>query len=444
VETRLLEDGLALLFLSALFLAGILYEIKAAKHRFFVLPPAYFSLYMLLSLFLPGIHYYYFDAKAGAQFMVSDYYVNLGAWYTLVAVQVLWIAFYALPAVSYRSFSKFEINSVPIWLIHLFVIISVASFFIGLSTGTFGYVANPENVGMLGFVRLGINFGLLAIILLTIYHTHLTWSRRYLYAVIAINMAIGLAFGSKSTVVSPIIIYILSLYMSGRQIGKASLVSTVVAIALAYTLVEPFRIYYDLFASGRQLSISELIEAFVSAREYIKGDEANYIVAFLDRMNYLTVLGRTIEYADLNNYYRSEEWGHLLLSPLYGVVPRFIWESKPLADFGLWTSVNIFDLPATTHTGITPQGYSYLVMRLPGVILLFTLYGLIQKTTFNMFFLNGRLIPVYLYFYYIVIFPSYPTWTAISSFVQTLVLTIFLLALFKPYQKSAISPKYAP
>ena len=104
-------------------------------------------------------------------------------------------------------------------------------------------------------------------------------------------------------------------------------------------------------------------------------------------------------YDPITGYFRDEEWLHLLKSPLYGLIPRFIWETKPLADFGIWVSVNIFDLPATTHTGILPMAYSYLVYRLPGIIIFFTLYALIQRAAFNLFFISRGFLPIYIYFY---------------------------------------------
>lgn len=426
-----LSPSVAVWVLTGLFLLWIAIEYRSTDHLFFALPPAYFSVYMFINIFLGSIFYYSFDSRAVTQFQVMDRYIVLGVWYTLCSVQILWIAFHAVPSVSYNFFRRFEIKNLPVMIVHLLVVVFFLSFFVGITTGTFGYVADSQRVEFLAFVRLGLSGGLVAISLLTIYYYQGIRYRMYLYAVVASNMFVGLLFGSKSSVVMPLVVLLLTHYCCRRGVSWFAFLGIIAALGVSFQAIEPFREYFDAAGRSGDIGIGSLIQMFASAQDYAGVGVRAHVENFIDRMNYVTPLGMTIEYADVSGYYHSEEWRNLALSPLYGLVPRFIWESKPLADFGLWASVNIFNLPATTHTGITPQGYSYLVLRLPGVLLFFALYGVIQKIAFNMFYFREGLLPVYIFFYFNVIYPSYPVWTAVSSFVQNTAVAIIFLAIVR-------------
>lgn len=411
-----------------IFIGFVWLEFKASKSTFFALPPAYFSLFMFLKIFLSALIFYLFDRKNITQFLVEDKYIVWAVWYTLLAIQVLWITFYSFPSKPIKTFNKLGFISMPIWTVHVSVIIYIIALLVGVQTGHFGYISRAENINYESYIRYGLSFGLLSIIIGTIYHFNSPGARKYLYLLIAINMCTGILSGSKTNVVNPLLIFAFTNYICGRKMGIGVIILFVFGIVLGFSLIEPFRIYYELINRIDVVTIPKLITLFITATEYqYRGEGANYISAFIERFNYITVLGRSIEFADTSGYYVEGEWEHLLKSPLYGVVPRFLWESKPLANFGLWASVNIFDLNATTHTGITPQGYSYLVLRTPGVILFFIMYGIIQRIGYNMFYLNKKLLPVFIYFYFYVLYPSYPTWTAISTYIQASIVIITLL-----------------
>jgi hypothetical protein len=422
------------------FLSLTWLEYKFSRHPFFSLPPTYYSLTMAFYIFLSGIFYFSFDQSETTQFYVTDEFIFLAGWYTLASIQILWIGFYLFSDRRYHLLNKLGFKAVPMWLINFFVCVFLLSFVVGVNTGNFGYVADQDNLGATNFIRFGLQFGLIAIALLAIFHYESKNNRRYLYAIVVINMLVGVLFGSKSAVVTPLLILILTNYLCGRKLKLSLVFGVLGAIIMAYLLIEPFRIYYEM-GGGSSLTVSELVNTFYAARSLSEGSETNYVESFFTRISYVTAVGKTIEFAEINGYYRNGEWRDVLLSPLYGAIPRFIWESKPLADFGLWASANIFELPPTTHTGILPAGYSYLVFRLPGILIFFLLYGIIQRFGFNLFFLSRGLMPVYIYFYLFALYPSYPVWTSISTFTQSIILTfsiLFLAALFR--KKNYIVP----
>ncbi|MDC0225494.1 hypothetical protein OAK61_01705 [Gammaproteobacteria bacterium] len=418
--------------LTVCFFISIAFEYTQSKYLFFSLPPTYFSFYMLLNIFVSGLVYYFFSRQDITEFYVNDTYVLMGAWYTLASIQSLWVGFYILKDRPYKSFSSLSIPTFPLWVIHILVAIFAISFVIGVNNDMFGYVADSEKNDWLGPVRQGISLGLMAVLALTIYHYDTKRGRLYLYTIIFANMFVGLMFGSKSTVMAPIIIFILANYLMGRRVGVGSIAVFFGGVVFAYSIVEPFRIYFDAIgAAGTEFTVGTLVSFFFAAKGATEGLETQYLADFVVRMNYATMLGNVIEFGEQTQTYLTEQWEHLALSPLYGLIPRFIWEGKPLADFGLWASVEIFNLPVDTktHIGITPQGFAYLVFRLPGIVMFFLIYGIIDRISFNSFYRVKNLLPIYIYFYFFILYPSYPTWTAISSYIQALIVFIPVLLL---------------
>ena len=179
------------------FLICLWFEYRHSKYLFFSLPPTYFCLFMFFNIFLSGLVYYFFNRVTVTQFYVQDEFVVMGAWYTLFAIQTLWISFYILPNRPYRILSKLYIPRIPLWVVHLLMVIFFASFIIGVNNDMFGYAADTEKNDWLGTLRYGISLGLVAIIALTIYHYDSRRMRLFLYFVIAAIMFVGVLFGSN-------------------------------------------------------------------------------------------------------------------------------------------------------------------------------------------------------------------------------------------------------
>lgn len=408
--------------LTVLYLVGGAFEARVARHRFLLLPAAFFMTYSLINNMVAGIWYFATNQQAMAQFSVADASIVRGTWYTLVAVQVLWIGFHALPDRPLTFLGRPEIRNVPQGLVLTLVGISLASFVIAIRLNMYGYVADQMGVEYMTFLRFGVNLGIFAIMLLAIYGDKV-WHRQLLHVLLVVYFVVGLLFGSKSTAVIPFVLLIVSLYAVNRKIAKGYLLAAVLGLVAAYAVVEPFRIYYDTTKAQMDAprSVEDLAGLYLAAQEVSDQGIADYGEAFLQRMSYVVPLAKAMEFADFYSYYEVEEWGRLALSPLYGIIPRFLWGSKPLANFGAWASVEIFGLAETTSTGITPQGYAYLVARLPGVLLFFLLYGAIQRLLFNLLCLNRSFLPLFLLVYFDIGYPVSP-WTFVAGTLQSLIL----------------------
>lgn len=417
------------ILLTVLFLIGVGFEKRVARHPFLVLPPAVFSLYCFVNNMLSGALYFAFDQQGVSQFHVRDESVVRGTWYTLVAVQVLWTSFYLLPDQKVRLFGRTEVRDIPGFVIATLTGVAVLAFVIGVSIGAYGYTADQEKAELLSYIRFGVSLGLLAIVLTVVYRYDTQGSRVLLYWLVAANFLMGLAYGSKSMALLPVLLVIVSLYFTGRKINKTHWMAAAAALVAAYMIVEPFRIYYESVRGKVDLlDVKKLAAAYSEALKQEEGRETNYTMAFIERNSYVVPLAKTLEFADMTNYYREEEWGDLALSPLYAVVPRFVWESKPLADFGSWASVHIFGIMETTHTGITPQGYAYLVLRFEGIMLFFLLYGIIQRFVFNLLYLNSSFIAFYILLYLEIGYPAVVPWTYVAGTLKSLVFILPIMA----------------
>jgi hypothetical protein len=431
--------------LTVLYLVVGLFEARVARYRFLITPPGFFTAYSFLTIMAAGIWYFATDQKLNAQFSVSDASILRGTWYTLVATQVLWLSYYLIPDRPVLGLRPNSSIRIPLRLILVLVVISLFSFFIAVRLNLYGYTADPAKVEYLSYLRFGVELGWLAIILLVLFEFDHPRRRLLLHLLLVGYFLIGLLYGSKSTAVMPLVLTIVTLYISSRRVGWRYLLATALGIVVAFSIIEPFRI---LYGSGRNVgpvtSVAQLIELYLVAQDASKDMETNYGLAFLERMNYTVPLAKALEFADQTGYMHSEEWGLLAQSPLYGVIPRVIWPNKPQANFGVWASVNIFELgeEATTSTGITPQGYAYLVARLPGVIVFFFLFGIIQKLVFNLLALNRAFLPFYLLILFNVGYPVSP-WTFVAGTLQSLILLSPFLFLFAHWSRPSAKPVFS-
>jgi hypothetical protein len=417
--------------LTILLLVTAAFEMFVARHRFMVHPPALFTAFSLVNNMVAGIWHFVGNLSLTSQFPTADQSIVRGSWYTLVAVHVLWIAFYMLPDGFLRVKSTDGPQCVPNRLLYALVGISLASFAIAVRSNAYGYTADTANVTYLSYLRFGVNLGLLAIILIVAYEWAVPSRRALLHVLVGTYFIIGLLYGSKSTAVMPLALVIVTLYVSGRRVQMRYLAGGVLGIAVAYAVIEPFRIYYAFEGQQQDVrGVADLARMYAAAQTAVGQTEINYGNSVIERQSYVTPLAKAIEFADDNTYYHTEEWKNLALSPLFGTIPRVIWSGKPLANFGSWASVTIFGIAETTSTGITPQGYAYLVARLPGILLFFLLFGLVQRLVFNFLYLNRAFLPLYILMYFDTGYPVSP-WTFVAGTLQSLILispVILLLA----------------
>ncbi|MFM7022535.1 MAG: hypothetical protein ACKOXB_06115 [Flavobacteriales bacterium] len=429
------------------YLIGMIFEFKVATHRYWLLPPTIFAVYTIINNMISAWAFTRYNVGEWLYFSGDSMLVMRSAWYSMVASHVLWIGFYLIPDFKVTFFKKGQkIVGVSNALTYGFVAISLMAFFIGIRLGVYGYVREKDAHDYSTYLKFAVNLGLLAIVFLTVYNYEDPVKKRLIYILLVVYFFVGLGFGSKTTAVAPMILVCIALYMTKRKIKKQFVLVIALGIFVSYLVIEPFRKYYTLV--GDQYNVKDITEyvqlyrdAF-SIAEDVKGEdvESQFLLDFLQRQSYVAPMSMTIYFADTKNYYVEDEWKHIALSPLYAIVPRFMWSSKPLANFGHWASYHIYESSEENSIGITPQGYAYLSARMTGILLFFLLFGLMQKLMFNILYLNPSYIPFYILFLLEIAYPGEVPWTFLAGSIKSVVMVLPIIA-FLVFTKFGILAK---
>lgn len=413
---------IALLFLESR------YQSKAFV-PFLLLPPTIYSLYLFLKIGIGGLltffeignwRYYQFNPET---FITSDF------------ISVLSVIFIFI---GYNAFSFRLINTKTLKLpskrrVYILSVVPILSVIYGLSTGSYGYLgdASSENL-FIQIIKTGSELGSFIIIYLVYYFYDRPIEKKIVYIFLIFFFILGLAYGHKSTAVIVVLSFMIVLYFKERKVDKSVALILIGAIFLAYAIIQPLRIYAEASASlkGTSLTISDLYNVFdeaINTNTSYASDDASFIfTAFMVRSNYMEPLCMAIENkkSSFTETHVKGGWWHIPLSPIYAVVPRFIWKNKPIADIGRHFSYEIYGSTFENSIGFTPQGYFYLLNGFFGVVFGFLLIGSFMRVI--TWFLLERLREPSIYLYLLVEFsnPSDLIWSYFTGIMQSI---IFLL-----------------
>jgi hypothetical protein len=73
----------------------------------------------------------------------------------------------------------------------------------------------------------------------------------------------------------------------------------------------------------------------------------------------------------------------ILLSPVYSVIPRFLWGDKPINNVGVWYTQVVMGQPTTSSTAMYPVTYLNFAGGIVAVIIGFLVVGVIQCALFR-------------------------------------------------------------
>ena len=275
--------------------------------------------------------------------------------------------------------------------------VSTTTLLVSINMGVMGYSSNyndlieAANYSMY-FAILG-SLGKLALVLVAINFYSLQSPgkmRLWLIAILAIQVMFGFISGMKSAVCVPFVILMVCQYM---QTGKFSLKITLILLAsivVSYAVIEPFRYarYNDPDFNGSSIVsiVNTLISPDISTKR-IESEEykPNTLIAFFARSNVTKSGAPALVFADDNPVLppgSPEFLKELIMTPLYAVVPRFIWQSKPLANLGLWYSQVVNGSDTLSSFGMGCFTYLYFVGGFTAVLIAFYIIGIVQRTIF--------------------------------------------------------------
>jgi len=417
---------------------------------FLLLPPTIYSLFVFLKIGLGGLltlfeignwQYYQFNPET---FITSDFisvlsviFIFIG--YNAFSFRLINTKTRTVKLPKKRRTAKFPSKRRA----YILSMVPILSVIYGLSTGTYGFLGDASSEGsFIQIIKTGSELGSFIIIYLVYYFYDRPIEKKIVYMFLAFFFILGLAYGHKSTAVIVVLNFLIVLYFKERKIDKSVSLILIGAIFLAYAIIQPLRIYAESSASlkGTSLSISDLYNIFneaLNTNSSYSTDDASFIfTSFMVRSNYMEPLSMAIENkkSSFTETHVKGGWGHIALSPIYAVVPRFIWKNKPIADIGRHFSYEIYGSTFLNSIGFTPQGYFYLLNGFFGVVFGFLLIGSFMRVI--TWFLVERLREPIIYLYLLVEFsgPTDLIWSYFSGIMQSII--FLLIVMFFMYKRS--------
>jgi hypothetical protein len=210
-------------------------------------------------------------------------------------------------------------------------------------------------------------------------------------------MVFGFLSGFKSQVAMPLVIAGVCMYMRRGRLPWRWVILVPVAISAAYAVIEPFRAarYQDKAFEGTSLTYiaKTMKESYTGGDASHSAEEPGTTLLFLARSNYLQIGSLGIEYADSRPVPDSAPnfLLDIFLSPIYAVLPRGLFEFKPLSNLGTWYRIEVMGIIGG-HTSIAmgPFTYLYFAGGVIAVALGFFFIGLIQRAVTDVFLVSPK------------------------------------------------------
>ncbi|MCS3753175.1 hypothetical protein GGP79_001120 [Salinibacter ruber] len=178
-----------------------------------------------------------------------------------------------------------------------------------------------------------------SLVYIPIIFTSIKWanSRRWydfilLCVSILIPSALALLSGFKGDMIIPFLVAAMTLVVVGQNIPVRTIVISFLVLLISFVIIEPVR---DITANSRVSLSSAYKYALNNASVEVAGKNVAKRIA--DRLNVTTRAASLLKYSQniendgISNipYIRRS-----FMSPLYAVVPRVIWSTKPVFDIG--------------------------------------------------------------------------------------------------------------
>ena len=214
--------------------------------------------------------------------------------------------------------------------------------------------------------------------------------RSLLAGILTYETAFGFLSGFKSAVVMPFLIVGFAYYSQRNRFPRWLLPTIVVALFAAYTVIEPFRAALpSKHAEYIGTSVGSILTAMTSDSSMGTddgGEGASIGLQVLARVNQTYVASLGIEYAANSELPEGSPafLDDIFLAPAHAVIPRLLWESKPMQTTGSWYTHQVMgDRESETSTGMSAVTYLNFAGGPLAVILGFLIVGIFQRGLFD-------------------------------------------------------------
>ena len=366
-------------------------------------------------------------ARAMAMRFESDrpyYWLSTGMIYAIVAVASMW-AGYRLPAG--RAIAEWLLTRLQLgrflrrdpnlrWsVVPVMLGIAIGARLIQVRLGVFGYSADLSSLYEYASIRsyldmaAGVSRLLLVASALCYYASpRPSAALRVLFlGTFAYEFLVsGVMSGFKVAVILPVLLVgAIQYYYRGRM-NRGMVIFGVVALAIAYLVIEPFRLarYADPEFRGTDITYVARVLRATTGQESESGSNkllTEHLPAFLSRSNASLEAGRSIEYAETNGLgpEAPDFKRNLLMAPVLAVVPRILWPGKPVENIGLWYATEVLgERSGLNSVAMSPVGYLYFAGGAVAIILGFLALGIVQRMSREAFG-GGRAVGASLVFF---------------------------------------------
>jgi hypothetical protein len=275
------------------------------------------------------------------------------------------------------------------------VLISSGIRLLAIRLGLYGYSASPEKrelaeaysqylamAGELGKVTL------VAVSMATFLGKLSKWP---MLVLLLMETGFGILSGFKTAVILPTIIVGMCAYAVRGRLPLLFLPTIIIGVFSAYAIIQPFRAarYKETEFDGT--SVFSIVGTFAASRDSVYESDADGPMAattasFVERATDVTSAANGIEFAERWDVLPEGSPNFLediFLSPLYSVIPRALWEGKPVNDVGLWYTQVVMGEGTTSSTAMYPVTYLNFAGGVVAVVLGFLVVGVLQSALFR-------------------------------------------------------------
>ncbi len=285
-----------------------------------------------------------------------------------------------------------------------------------LANGLYGRLISEETINSDAFRAVGQYINLIngagSFVLFAISYLYFEQKKvgRIFWSILGFELFWGFLAGARGTFLLPLAIAGIAAYLRTGRIHISQVAIFSLGLFIAMTVVVPFKNFYSKYGSDIDLTSVVVIvgrfydyylieenllgEALSSSdpQEKDKGrgssnEQMSWYQALFHNTNYSTEIAASIRHKEIYGVPEDAPnfLSNIIFSPLYAVVPRFLWPSKPLNSLGLWFKDSILNYQAgesRTAVGMTPIGYLYFTGGSIAVFIGFWLMGILQRSFF--------------------------------------------------------------
>lgn len=213
--------------------------------------------------------------------------------------------------------------------------------------------------------------------------------RQLLWLALGYEVAFGFVSGFKTAVVMPFIIVGIVYYSQRNRFPRWFIPAVVLAVMAAYAVIEPFRAARNANPEFAGTSIENIVATMINASSSAAGDGgegAPTWLSVLARSNLTYVASLGIEYAANGELPAGSPsfLGDIILAPAHAVIPRLLWDGKPLQNLGVWYTNEVMrQIGSESSTAMSPFTYLNFAGGPLAVIFGFLIVGALQRGLFD-------------------------------------------------------------